>query len=108
MWTGAGANQPVHWFLGGKGLGIQQGTSVWVGSPKSVDRPPRVRILTLGPLYFNLSGALSKLPPDSKPSPEISGSVLNMCRVEKAHAAPLVIQPKHKGHGSVGQRPSLR
>ena len=27
----AGANQ----FLGGKGLGIQQGTSVWVGSPKS-------------------------------------------------------------------------
>ena len=30
----AGANQPVHWFLGGKGLGIQ-GMSVWVGSPKS-------------------------------------------------------------------------
>ena len=30
-----GTNQPVHWFLGGKGLGIQQGTSVWVGSPKS-------------------------------------------------------------------------
>src|ERR1700738_5325503 len=31
----AGVNQPVHWFLGGKGLGIQQGTSVWVGWPKS-------------------------------------------------------------------------
>ena len=31
----AGVNQPIHWFLGGKGLGIQQGTSVWVGSPKS-------------------------------------------------------------------------
>ena len=31
----AGAKQPVHWFLGGKSLGIQQGTSVWVGSPKS-------------------------------------------------------------------------
>ena len=30
----AGANQPVHWCLGGKGLGIQQETSVWVGSPK--------------------------------------------------------------------------
>ena len=30
-----GAKQPVHWFLGGKGLGIQQGTSVWVGLPKS-------------------------------------------------------------------------
>ena len=33
-YQGAGAKQPVHWFLGGKGLGIQQGTSVWVGSPK--------------------------------------------------------------------------
>ena len=32
----AGAKQPVHWFLGGKGLGIQQGTSVWVGLPKSL------------------------------------------------------------------------
>ena len=32
---GAGAEQPVHWLLGGKGLGIQQGTSVWVRSPKS-------------------------------------------------------------------------
>ena len=30
-----GANQLVHSFLGGKGLDIQQGTSVWVGSPKS-------------------------------------------------------------------------
>ena len=27
--------QPVHLFLGGKSLGIQQGMSVWVGSPKS-------------------------------------------------------------------------
>jgi hypothetical protein len=32
----AGANQPIHWFLGGKGLDIQQGTSIWVGSPKSI------------------------------------------------------------------------
>ena len=32
----AGAKQLVHWFLGGKGLGIQQGTSAWVGSPKLV------------------------------------------------------------------------
>ena len=32
----AWANQPVHWFLEGKGLGIPQGTSVWVGLPKSV------------------------------------------------------------------------
>ena len=31
----AGANQHVHSFLGGKGLGIQQGTSVWIRSPKS-------------------------------------------------------------------------
>ena len=28
-------NQPAYWFLGDKGLGIQQGTVVWVGSPKS-------------------------------------------------------------------------
>ena len=33
----ARAKQPVHWFLGGKGLGIQQGTSAWVGSPKYGD-----------------------------------------------------------------------
>ena len=32
---GTGANQLVHWFFGGKGLGIQQGMSVWVGSPES-------------------------------------------------------------------------
>ena len=32
----AGANQPIHWFLGDKGLSIQQGTIVWVGSPKSL------------------------------------------------------------------------
>ena len=30
-----GAKQLVQWFPRGKGLGIQQGTSVWVGSPKS-------------------------------------------------------------------------
>jgi hypothetical protein len=30
-----GANQPVQWFLEGKDLDIQQGTSVWVGSSKS-------------------------------------------------------------------------
>ena len=30
-----GAKQPVHWFFGGMGLGIQLGTSVWVGLPKS-------------------------------------------------------------------------
>ena len=33
--TMAGAKQPVHSFLGGKGLGIQQRTSVWVGPPTS-------------------------------------------------------------------------
>ena len=34
LW-GVGVKRPVHLFLGGKGLGIQQGTSVWVGSPRS-------------------------------------------------------------------------
>ena len=32
---GVRAKQAVHSFLGGKGLGDQQGTSVWVGSSKS-------------------------------------------------------------------------
>ena len=30
------ANQHVHWFLGSKGLGIQQGTSVWGVRPNPV------------------------------------------------------------------------
>ena len=34
---GGGAKQSVHWFLGGKGLDIQQGTSVKVGLPKSYE-----------------------------------------------------------------------
>ena len=43
MWIGpegVGANQPVHSFLGGKGFGIQQGASLWVGSPKTRKGPP--------------------------------------------------------------------
>jgi hypothetical protein len=32
--TTAGANQPVHWFFEGKGLGIQQGMRVY-----GLDRP---------------------------------------------------------------------
>ena len=34
----AGVKQPVHSFLGGKGLDIQQGASAWVGSPESIIR----------------------------------------------------------------------
>ena len=33
-----GAKQPVHSFHGGKGLGIQQGTSLWFGSSKSYQK----------------------------------------------------------------------
>jgi hypothetical protein len=40
----AGANQPVHWFLGDKGVGIQQGTSVWVDLPKSLSIDIKRRI----------------------------------------------------------------
>jgi hypothetical protein len=29
----AGAKQPVHWFLGGKVVVIQQGSSARIGSP---------------------------------------------------------------------------
>ena len=35
----AGAKQPIHSFLGGKGLGIQQGMSVWVRSPTYGNAP---------------------------------------------------------------------
>ena len=45
--TRVGAKQLVHWFLGGKGLGIQQGTSVWVGSPKSTHK--HVSLKSRGP-----------------------------------------------------------
>ena len=41
----AGAKQPIHWFLGGKGLGIQQGTSAWVGLPKSSTQHPANEML---------------------------------------------------------------
>ena len=30
-----GVNHSVHWFPEGKSLGIQQGTSEWIGSPRS-------------------------------------------------------------------------
>ena len=43
-----GANRHVHWFIGGKGLGIQQGRSEWVGSPKS--------LFKLGPKTNNTKG----------------------------------------------------
>ena len=43
----AGAKQPVHLFLGNKDLGIRQGMSVWVGSPKSLNyRCPNETSLT--------------------------------------------------------------
>ena len=31
-----GEKQPIQWFLGGKVAVIQQGTSVWVGSPSPI------------------------------------------------------------------------
>ena len=40
-----GAKELVHWFLGGKGLGIQQGTSVWVSLPKSQVGRSKIKVL---------------------------------------------------------------
>ena len=40
------AKQPVHLVLGGKGLGIAQGTSVWVGSPKSTHKAQTMKGLS--------------------------------------------------------------
>jgi len=42
--TVVGANQPIHWFIGGKDLGIQQGTNVSVGLPKSPCNTIMVRL----------------------------------------------------------------
>jgi hypothetical protein len=47
----AGANQHVHWFLGIKGLDIQQG--VWVGSPKSTLRDVKNRLVTYHQEHVN-------------------------------------------------------
>ena len=53
-----GANQPVHKLLRGKGLGIQQGTSVWVGSPKS-----HVLLMKVGELTIDLHALKLGSPP---------------------------------------------
>ena len=37
QWKGVWVKQPAHSFLGDKSLGIQQGTSIWVVSPKSME-----------------------------------------------------------------------
>ena len=44
----AGAKQPVHLFLGGKGLGIQQGMSLQVGLPKFKETPSLKSYLSCG------------------------------------------------------------
>jgi len=50
--------QLVHWFLGGKGLGIQQGTSVWVRSPKS-EVHSMIEIWASQPIHSLLVGRLN-------------------------------------------------
>ena len=48
-----GAKQTVHWFLARKGLGIQQETGVWVGSPKSNKDHITSNIVEIMVLGFN-------------------------------------------------------
>ena len=50
----AGAKQPVHSFLGGKGLGIQQGTNVWDGLSKSVHLYVTSSMLTTVTMKHNM------------------------------------------------------
>ena len=45
-----GAKQLVHLFLGDKGLDIQQGTRVWVGSPKSDIKGIHYALYKLSPM----------------------------------------------------------
>ena len=49
-----GRKQLVHWFLGGKGLGVHQGTSVWVGSPTSLLYPVWARLGRTNPYTRSL------------------------------------------------------
>ena len=51
MEVGTGTNQPVQWFLGGKGLRIQRGTSVHVGSPTSGVGPWEKRLFSMVRLH---------------------------------------------------------
>ena len=47
-----GRNNAYTCSLGGKDLGIQQGTSVWVGLPKSLEVAPTI-IHNYGHAYFS-------------------------------------------------------
>ena len=61
----ARAKQLTHWFLGGKGLGIQQGTSVWVGSTKSYNWLCFLQVWWDWPFATWKSGATGYKPRDS-------------------------------------------
>ena len=77
----AGAHQPVHWFLGGKGLiGIQQGTSVWVGSPKSFNTSV-MSFFHLPEMSFILLKCMSSL--DISIQPIIT--LLDVCNFHNKH-----------------------
>ena len=59
----AGTEQPVHSFLGGKGLGIQQRTSVWVSSLKSIFQDPTdITHFNLKLVYANSTTNMEKQP----------------------------------------------
>ena len=59
----ARAKQHVHLFLGSKGLGIQQGTSVWVDLPKSmVVKTPCFRTWPKCPLHWSSSLIRGRIP----------------------------------------------
>ena len=40
----------LQWFLGGKDLGIQQGMSVWVGSPKLSEQSIELSFVKVKPM----------------------------------------------------------
>ena len=48
--VGVGGLLSEHWFFGGKGLGVQQGMSVWVGSSKCED-----------PIHWQREGARARI-----------------------------------------------
>ena len=54
--TWHGPTQLVHSFLGGKGLGTQQGTSIWVASSKSDDLGLGTPCEVVSPNFHDLNG----------------------------------------------------
>ena len=94
-----GTNQPVHWLLGGKGLGIRQRTSAWVGSPKSPSCP-----LSLLHVQLSSSSAPSPMSPAPFPSSFAPSPCTSSYSRHQAHNRVWFLSPwTHRVHPTKSQ-----